>query len=30
MNINKNAEIEIIFDEKTGSKISGLGEGNSI
>ncbi len=27
MNINKNAEIEIIFDEKTGSKISGLGEG---
>ena len=27
ININKNAEIEIIFDEKTGSKISGLGEG---
>ena len=27
MNINKNAEIEIIFDEKTGSKISGFGNG---
>ncbi|MFL2591726.1 MAG: translocation/assembly module TamB domain-containing protein [Flavobacteriaceae bacterium] len=27
MNINKNAEIEIIFDEKSGSKISGFGNG---